>query len=327
MRNTIARSPREAAPVSSVDDARASYAFARFRRQWAALTGVAIGADKRRVVERRLGPVMRAHDVSDLFELTELIERNGNEALIEEAIDAMTTSETSFFRDRAPFEAFRARILPELMAARGRERRLRIWCAAVSTGQEAYSLAMMLDEAARELRGWSLEILGTDISGAAIETARKGIYTHFEVQQGLSTTSSAALFSSRGRKLARQRTSAGARRLRSVQSSVQSRRARRVRRDPLSQRGDEFRAGSQARGFGAPRRSARRRRLSVSWRRRDRRRGGPVLHPDRAPKRMAPPRAPASATVAGLIEEAARSASPERGSRARRPEEFSNPSD
>jgi len=188
MRNTIAKSPRKATSVSSVDDARASYVFARFRRQWAALTGADIGADKRRVVERRLGPVMRAHDVSDLFELTLLIERNGNEALIEEAIDAMTAGETSFFRDRAPFEAFRARILPELMAARGRERRLRIWCAAVSTGQEAYSLAMMLDEAARELRGWSLEILGTDISGAAIETARKGIYTHFEVQQGLSTT-------------------------------------------------------------------------------------------------------------------------------------------
>jgi chemotaxis protein methyltransferase CheR len=188
MRNTVAWSQREAAPVSSGDDSRASFAFARFRRRWTALTGAALGDDKRSAVERRLGSVMRAHDVSDLFELTELIERNGNEALIEEAIDAMTTGETSFFRDRAPFEAFRARILPELMATRGRERRLRIWCAAVSTGQEAYSLAMMLDEAARDLRGWSLEILGTDISGAAIETARKGIYTHFEVQQGLSTT-------------------------------------------------------------------------------------------------------------------------------------------
>jgi chemotaxis protein methyltransferase CheR len=188
MRNTVARSQREAAPVSGVDDARASFAFASFRRQWAALTGVAIGADKRRVVERRLGPVLRDHDISDLFELTQLIEGNGNQALIEEAIDAMTTGETSFFRDRAPFEAFRARVLPELMAARAQERRLRMWCAAVSTGQEAYSLAMMLDEAARELRGWSLEILGTDISGAAIETARKGIYSHFEVQHGLSTT-------------------------------------------------------------------------------------------------------------------------------------------
>ena len=92
MRDTVAWSPREAAPVSSVDDARASFAFTRFRRQWAALTGAAIGADKRRVVERRLGPVMRAHDVSDLFELTLLLERNGNETLIEEAIDATSAA-------------------------------------------------------------------------------------------------------------------------------------------------------------------------------------------------------------------------------------------
>ena len=188
MRNTAVWSPREAAPVSNAGDARMCFAFARFRRQLAALTGIAIGADKQHLVDRRLYPVLRAHNVADLFELTQLIDRPGNKALIEEAIDAMMTNETSFFRDRAPFEAFRARILPELMTARARERRLRIWCAAVSTGQEAYSIAMALDEAARELRGWSLEILGTDISGAAIETARKGIYTHFEVQQGLSTT-------------------------------------------------------------------------------------------------------------------------------------------
>ncbi len=100
----------------------------------------------------------------------------------------MTTSETAFFRDRLPFEAFRARILPELITRRERDRRLRIWCASVSTGQEAYSLAMTLDEASRDLRGWRLEILGTDVCGADIETARKGLYSHFEVQQGLSTT-------------------------------------------------------------------------------------------------------------------------------------------
>jgi chemotaxis protein methyltransferase CheR len=164
------------------------FAFARFRRQLTALTGIAVGADKQHLVDRRLYPVLRAYNVADLFELTQLIDRPGNEALIEEAIDAMMTNETSFFRDRAPFEAFRTRVLPELIAARARERRLRIWCAAVSTGQEAYSIAMALDEAARELRGWSLEILGTDISGAAIETARKGVYSHFEVQRGLSTT-------------------------------------------------------------------------------------------------------------------------------------------
>ena len=103
MRNTTSWSPRDAAPVFDAGDARMCFAFARFRRQLAALTGIAIGADKQRLVERRLDSVLRAHNVADLFELTQLIDRRGNEALIEEAINAMTTSETSFFRDRAPF--------------------------------------------------------------------------------------------------------------------------------------------------------------------------------------------------------------------------------
>ncbi len=173
-----------------------SLAYARFRRQMAALTGIALGADRQYLAESRLAPVLRAHNVSDLLELTRVIEGRENETLVQEVIDAMTTNETSFFRDRAPFDEFRERVLPELMAARAHERRLRIWCAAASTGQEVYSLAMTLDHEARALRGWTVEILGTDISSAAIEVARKGVYSQFEVQRGLSTSSSAALFPS-----------------------------------------------------------------------------------------------------------------------------------
>jgi chemotaxis protein methyltransferase CheR len=165
-----------------------SLAYARFRRQMAALTGIALGADRQYLAESRLAPVLRAHNVSDLLELTRVIEGRENETLVQEVIDAMTTNETSFFRDRAPFDEFRERVLPELMAARAHERRLRIWCAAASTGQEVYSLAMTLDHEARALRGWTVEILGTDISSAAIEVARKGVYSQFEVQRGLSTS-------------------------------------------------------------------------------------------------------------------------------------------
>jgi chemotaxis protein methyltransferase CheR len=165
-----------------------SLAYARFRRQFAALTGIALGADRQYIAESRLSPVLRAHNVRDLLELTRIIDGRENETLVKEVIDAMTTNETSFFRDRAPFDEFRDRVLPELMAARANERRLRIWCAAASTGQEVYSLAMTLDHEARALRGWSVEILGTDISGAAIEAARKGVYSQFEVQRGLSTS-------------------------------------------------------------------------------------------------------------------------------------------
>ncbi len=164
-----------------------SLAFARFRRQIAASTGIAFGADKRYLVESRLAPIMRAHGLSGLAELADAFERGDNPALIREATDAVTTNETMFFRDRTPFENFRTQVLPSLILSRAKERRLRFWCAACSTGQEAYSLAMTLDQEATTLRGWSLEILATDLSTAALETARSGAYSQFEVQRGLST--------------------------------------------------------------------------------------------------------------------------------------------
>ena len=164
-----------------------SLVFARFRRQLAALTGVALDADKQYLVENRLAPVMRANGVAGFSELADAMERRDNPTLVGEVVDAIATNETLFFRDRTPFEAFHDRVLPELMAARSRERRLRFWCAACSTGQEAYSLAMTLDQEARALRGWNIEILATDLSATAIDAARKGIYSRFEVQRGLPT--------------------------------------------------------------------------------------------------------------------------------------------
>lgn len=161
--------------------------FARFRRQLAALTGIALDADKQYLAESRLAPVMRAYGLGDFKELADALENRDNTALVREVIDAMTTNETLFFRDRTPFEAFRARVLPDLLEARAQERRLRFWCAACSTGQEPYSLAMTLDQDVRLLRGWSLEILATDLSSSAVESAKNGSYSQFEVQRGLST--------------------------------------------------------------------------------------------------------------------------------------------
>jgi chemotaxis protein methyltransferase CheR len=100
-------------------------------------------------------------------------------------VDAMMINETSFFRDRLPFDEFRCKIMPQLLAARAASRSLRIWSAACATGQEAYSLAMMFDEDARLFSGWSIEILATDVSQSAIETARAGVYNQFQVQRGL----------------------------------------------------------------------------------------------------------------------------------------------
>jgi chemotaxis protein methyltransferase CheR len=183
---------------SATEGSAANVAFDRFRRQLAALTGIEVAADRQYLVEARLAPIMRARDIGDFPELLRRFERRESEALVREIIEAMTTSETSFFRDRAPFDVFRDQTLPELMATRATARRLRIWCAACSSGQEAYSLAMTLDQSANALRGWSVELLATDISQTAIDAARAGAYSQFEVQRGLSTTQLLRYFQRQG---------------------------------------------------------------------------------------------------------------------------------
>jgi len=97
----------------------------------------------------------------------------------------MTTNETFFFRDKLPFDHFRDIIMPALLATRAREKRIRIWCAAASTGQEPYSLAMILKGMAAELAGYKVQILATDLNGDVIERAKSGLYSQFEVQRGL----------------------------------------------------------------------------------------------------------------------------------------------
>ena len=97
----------------------------------------------------------------------------------------MTTNETFFFRDRTPFDLFKDVILPDALARNAARRKLRIWCAASSTGQEPYSLAMLLQESAQKLAGWQVEIVATDLSSEVIEKAKLGLYSHFEVQRGL----------------------------------------------------------------------------------------------------------------------------------------------
>lgn len=164
-----------------------SVAFARLRRLLLSVAGIALDADKLYLAESRLAPIMLENGDIDLAELMRRIERSGDEHFLQAVIDAMTTNETFFFRDRAPFEWFKHEWLPETMARRRGQRRLRIWSAACSTGQEPYSLAMALEEEAVRLDGWTVEILASDISETALETARRGVYSQFEAQRGLST--------------------------------------------------------------------------------------------------------------------------------------------
>jgi chemotaxis protein methyltransferase CheR len=148
-------------------------------------SGLVLSADKQYLVESRLLPVARKAGLTNLSDLVQQLKGANAQALAVEVVEAMMTNESFFFRDKLPFEHFRNTIIPSLMAARGAQRRIRVWCAAASTGQEPYSLAMCLKEMAPLLTGWRVDILATDISNEVLEKAKAGIYSQFEVQRGL----------------------------------------------------------------------------------------------------------------------------------------------
>jgi chemotaxis protein methyltransferase CheR len=147
-------------------------------------SGLVLSADKQYLVESRLLPVARKRGINGLGDLVQKL-KSGNESLTVEVVEAMTTNESFFYRDKIPFDHFRDTILPALHRARSGRRRLRIWCAAASTGQEPYSLAMCLKEMGDKFAGWRVEIIGTDLSTEVLEKAKAGLYSQFEVQRGL----------------------------------------------------------------------------------------------------------------------------------------------
>jgi chemotaxis protein methyltransferase CheR len=146
-------------------------------------SGLDLSADKQYLVESRLIPLARRAGLAGIAELVAKI-RTGAEALTSDVVEAMTTNETFFFRDKIPFDHLREAILPALVQARAGRRSLRIWCAASSTGQEPYSIAMCVKEFAG-LSGWRVEIVATDLSQEVLEKSKAGLYSQFEVQRGL----------------------------------------------------------------------------------------------------------------------------------------------
>lgn len=148
-------------------------------------SGLALTPEKRYLVESRLTPVCRRFGLATLRDLVGTLKLSRDSAIDKAVVEAMTTNETFFFRDRTPFDLFRDVLLPEAMVRRASQRRLRIWCAAASTGQEPYSLAILLQEAGARLAGWQVEIVATDLSTEVIEKGKLGLYSHFEVQRGL----------------------------------------------------------------------------------------------------------------------------------------------
>ncbi len=149
-------------------------------------SGLVLSADKQYLVESRLLPVARRCGLPGLSELVQELKKGAKvEPLAVEVVEAMTTNESFFFRDKLPFEHFRDTVMPALLQARSNSRRIRIWCAAASTGQEPYSLAICLKEMGSRLGGWRIEIVATDLSRDVLEKAKAGIYSQFEVQRGL----------------------------------------------------------------------------------------------------------------------------------------------
>ncbi|UPK35620.1 protein-glutamate O-methyltransferase CheR [Bradyrhizobium sp. 186] len=147
-------------------------------------SGLDLSADKQYLIESRLLPLARKAGLSGIGELVQKLQGSSS-ALVTSVVEAMTTNETFFFRDKVPFEHFRDTIMPEIIKARAGRRSVRIWCAAGSTGQEPYSLAMSLKEMGAALTGWRVEIIATDLSQEVLEKAKAGIYSQFEVQRGL----------------------------------------------------------------------------------------------------------------------------------------------
>ena len=148
-------------------------------------SGLDLSADKQYLVESRLVPLARKASLVGITDLVQKMKAGAAEPLIADVVEAMTTNETFFFRDKTPFDHLKDTMLPALLQARAARRTLRIWCAASSTGQEPYSIAMCLKGLGAALAGWKIDIVATDLSQGVLEKSKAGIFSQFEVQRGL----------------------------------------------------------------------------------------------------------------------------------------------
>ncbi len=160
-------------------------------------SGLTVTPDKLDLVTRRLMPVMRRFGFRDATGLIQEL-RLGRETLAAAVTEAVTVNETSFFRDPAVFDHFKTVLLPRLLKARAAQKRLRIWSAACSSGQEAWSIAMILDGMGLAARGWSLDLIATDISREAVARAEEGRYDALEMARGLTDDQRASWFRQSG---------------------------------------------------------------------------------------------------------------------------------
>lgn len=148
-------------------------------------TAIALDAQREYLMEARLSSIAQREGFGSVSELLTRVRTSGSSQLQWKVVEAMTTNETSFFRDVKPFEALRQVVIPYLIKSRQSERKLSIWCAACSSGQEPYTIAMLLREYFPELQNWKISILATDIATDMLEKSKSGRYTQLEVNRGL----------------------------------------------------------------------------------------------------------------------------------------------
>jgi len=148
-------------------------------------SGLALTKDKAYLLESRLLPVARKWNLKSLDELVMRLRTRSEAGLVRDVVEAMTTNESFFFRDIKPFDQFKQVVLPFLLQSRGTNRNIKVWSAACSSGQEPYTLSMMLKEERQKLIGWNVDILATDLSTEILAKAQAGLYSQFEVQRGL----------------------------------------------------------------------------------------------------------------------------------------------
>ncbi|WP_375573854.1 protein-glutamate O-methyltransferase CheR [Ahrensia marina] len=148
-------------------------------------SGLILSNDKQYLIESRLMPVARQEGLDTITALVAKLKTPLGRVAGEAVVEAMTTNESFFFRDKTPFDHFSNVMLPQMMEARRTQRKIRIWCAAASTGQEPYSLAMIIKDMGLKTSAYRFDIIGTDISREVLERAKVGTYSQFEVQRGL----------------------------------------------------------------------------------------------------------------------------------------------
>lgn len=148
-------------------------------------SAIVLEPGKMYLLESRLNPIARAFDLGSLSELADVLRRTSDRKLTNAVVDAMTTNETSFYRDIHPFELLKKQILPELIQKRSKERRLTIWSNACSSGQEIYSIAMMIREHFPQLSDWDIRLRATDLSSEILQRAESGMFNQTEINRGL----------------------------------------------------------------------------------------------------------------------------------------------